>query len=158
MNKEETMKRSIYFFVCLVLTLLLGAAVMINPAPAQAKTLNFALAGNPDTLDPHKTSGTLTFQTIKSIYDTLAEPDMSGKLVPALADRWQVSEDALTWTFYLKKGVVFHNGDKLTAHDVKATFDRVRDKATASKSKAVQNVTQIDMGLVESDIEILLYK
>ena len=97
------MKRSIYFIGWLVLMFLLGTAVMINPAPAQAKTLNFALAGNPDTLDPHKTSGTLTFQTIKSIYDTLAEPDMSGKLVPALADRWQVSEDALTWTFFLKK-------------------------------------------------------
>ena len=57
-------------------------------------------------------------KTIKSIYDTLAEPDTSGKLVPALAERWQVSEDALSWTFFLKKGVVFHNGDKLTARDV----------------------------------------
>jgi peptide/nickel transport system substrate-binding protein len=99
------MKRPIYFFGCLALTLLLGTALMINPA--QAAELNFALAGNPDTLDPHKTSGTLTFQTVKSIYDTLAEPDMSGKLVPALAERWQVSEDALTWTFFIRKGVVF---------------------------------------------------
>ena len=81
------MKRTLYFIGLLALTLLLGVAIMINPAPAQAKTLNFALAGNPDTLDPHKTSGTLTFQTIKSVYDTLAEPDMSGKLVPALAER-----------------------------------------------------------------------
>ena len=125
------MKRTLIFLSWLALTLLLGTAIMINPAPAQAKALNFALAGNPDTLDPHKTSGTLTFQTIKSVYDTLAEPDMSGKLVPALAERWQVSDDALTWTFYLRKGVVFHNGDKLTAQDVKATLSRVMDKATA---------------------------
>lgn len=139
------MKRKLNFFGWLALTLLLGTVVLINPAPAQAKTLNFALAGNPDTLDPHKTSGTLTFQTIKSVYDTLAEPDMSGKLVPALAERWQVSDDALTWTFYLRKGVVFHNGDKLTAQDVKATFDRIMDKATASpKAKEFGAIAAIE--------------
>jgi peptide/nickel transport system substrate-binding protein len=139
------MKRTIYFTGWMVLTLLLGVAIMINPAPAEAKNLNFALRGNPDTLDPHKTSGTLTFQTIKSVYDTLAEPDMSGKLVPALAERWQVSEDALTWTFYLRKGVVFHNGDQLTAQDVKATFGRIMDKATASpKAKEFRAITGIE--------------
>ncbi len=139
------MQRTLYFTGWLALTLLLGVALVIDPVPAQAKTLNFALAGNPDTLDPHKTSGTLTFQTIKSVYDTLAEPDMSGKLVPALAESWQVSEDALTWTFFLRKGVVFHNGDKLTAHDVKATFDRIMDKATASpKAKEFGAITAIE--------------
>jgi len=139
------MQRTLYFTGWLLLTLLLGVAIVITPAPAQAGTLNFALAGNPDTLDPHKTSGTLTFQTVKSIYDTLAEPDMSGKLVAALAERWRVSEDALTWTFYLRKGVVFHNGDKLTAQDVKATFDRIMDKATASpKAKEFNAITAIE--------------
>ncbi len=145
-QKEEPMKRPICFFVCLILTLLLGIAIMTNPTPAEAKALNFALRGNPDTLDPHKTSGTLTFQTIKSIYDTLAEPDMNGKIVPALAERWQVSEDALTWTFFLKKGVVFHNGDKLTARDVKATFDRIMDKATGSpKAKEFKSIIGIEI-------------
>ena len=84
------MKRLANFSICLVLTFMTGTVFPVNPGSAQAATLNFALAGNPDTLDPQKTSGTLTFQTIKSVYDTLAEPDMSGKLVPALAERWQV--------------------------------------------------------------------
>jgi peptide/nickel transport system substrate-binding protein len=97
-----------------------------------AKELNFALSGNPDSLDPHKTSGTLTFQTLKSVYDTLAEPDPSGKIVPALAQRWMVSDDGLTWTFTLRQGVVFHNGDKLTAKDVKATIERIQSKEIAS--------------------------
>jgi peptide/nickel transport system substrate-binding protein len=113
------------------------AALLVLPAGALlAKDLNFALSGNPDTLDPHKTSGTLTFQTLKSVYDTLAEPDPSGKLVPALAQSWTVSADSLTWTFKLRQGVVFHNGDRLTSKDVKATFDRIRDKATASPKAA----------------------
>jgi peptide/nickel transport system substrate-binding protein len=124
---------------------LVGIAITFNPAAAETKSLNFALAGNPDTLDPHKTSGTLTFQTIKSIYDTLAEPDTSGKLIPALAERWEVSSDALTWTFYLRQNVVFHNGQKLTSKDVKATLDRIIDKATASpKAKEFSSISAIE--------------
>jgi peptide/nickel transport system substrate-binding protein len=139
------MKRSIYLCVCVSLTVLLGALMMTIPAQTDASTLNFALSGNPDTLDPHKTSGTLTFQTLKSIYDTLAEPDPSGKIVPSLAERWEVSSDALSWTFYLRKDVVFHNGDKLTAKDVKATFERIMDKATASpKAKEFGAITAIE--------------
>ena len=84
------MKRSFCFFVCLALTLLPGIAIMTNPTPAEAKTLNFALAGNPDTLDPHKTSGTLTFQTIKSFYDTLEK----------LSRPWQKSGKSPTMRWY----------------------------------------------------------
>ncbi|MDJ0819392.1 MAG: hypothetical protein QNJ58_24525, partial [Desulfobacterales bacterium] len=88
------MKRFANYSICLLLTIISGTVLSISSASAQVGTLNFALAGNPDTLDPQKTSGTLTFQTVKSVYDTLAEPDMSGKIVPALAERWQVSDDA----------------------------------------------------------------
>lgn len=139
------MKRSICLVTCLALAVFLGGGIILKADSAGAKTLNFALAGNPDTLDPHKTSGTLTFQTLKSVYDTLAEPDMNGKIVPSLAERWEVSDDALTWTFYLRKDVVFHNGDKLTSKDVKATLDRIMDKATASpKAKEFNSITAIE--------------
>ena len=119
-----------------IIAALLAALLVLPVGALMAKDLNFALAGNPDTLDPHKTSGTLTFQTLKSVYDTLAEADPTGKIVPALAESWTVSGDWLTWTFKLRQGVVFHNGDKLTSADVKATFDRIRDKATASPKAA----------------------
>jgi peptide/nickel transport system substrate-binding protein len=129
----------------LVLSLFLVGGLIAAPGIAGANTLNFALSGNPDSLDPHKTSGTLTFQTLKSVYDTLAEPDMSGKIVPALAQNWEVSDDALTWTFHLRKGVVFHNGDKLTSQDVKATLQRITDKATASpNAKEFGPITAIE--------------
>ena len=139
------MKKLIYIAVSLSLVVLLIGGIMGGTDPAEAKMLNFALSGNPDTLDPHKTSGTLTFQTLKSIYDTLAEPDMEGKIVPALAKNWEVSDDALTWTFYLRQGVVFHNGDKLTSMDVKATFQRIMDKGTASpKAKEFAAISVIE--------------
>lgn len=139
------MNRFFKITCCLALAFFLIGGLMGAHGIAQAKALNFALSGNPDTLDPHKTSGTLTFQTIKSIYDTLAEPDMSGKIVPALARKWEVSDDALSWTFYLRKGVVFHNGDKLTSKDVKATLERIKDKATASpKAKEFAAISAIE--------------
>lgn len=132
-------------------TFLLALAVMFLTGiggtfdTSAAKVLNFALSGNPDTMDPQKTSGTLTFQTLKSLYDTLAEPDQSGKIVPALAEKWEVSADTLTWKFNLRKGVLFHNGDPLTAQDVKATFQRIMDKATASpKAKEFGAIAAIE--------------
>lgn len=100
-----------------------------------AGILNFGLAGNPDTLDPQKTSGTLTFQVVKSFYDTLAEPDATGKIVPALAESWSVSADGLVWTFKLRQGVTFHNGQAFTSKDVKATFDRIKNEAFASPKR-----------------------
>jgi peptide/nickel transport system substrate-binding protein len=123
------MKRSMVLFAAIVAAMLLlpGGAVF-----AKDKVLNFALAGNPDSLDPQKTAGTLTFQTLKSVYDTLVEVDPSEKIVPALAESWTISADGLKWTFKIRPGVVFHNGDKLTSKDVKATFDRIRAKETAS--------------------------
>ena len=69
---------------------------------------------------------------MRSIFDTLVEPDADGQIVGALAERWQTSADNLTWTFTLRKGVKFHNGDKLTSADVKATFERIRNKEFAS--------------------------
>jgi len=99
-------------------------------------TLVFGLAGNPDTLDPQKTSGTLTFQVVKSFYDTLVEPDTSGKIVPALAESWSVSPDGLTWTFRLRRDVVFHNGQQFTSRDVAATLNRILDEKTASPKRS----------------------
>ncbi len=103
---------------------------------AQGTTLVFGLSGNPDTLDPQKTAGTLTFQVVKSFYDTLVEPDQSGKIVPALAQSWNISPDGLTWTFSLRKDVSFQNGQPFTSKDVKATLDRIMDEKTASPKRS----------------------
>ncbi len=134
-----------------VVALLMTIQPAFTTAQQEQKTLNFALSGDPDTLDPHKTSGTLTFQTVRSIYDTLVEPDMHGKLVPALAERWESSGNR--WTFHLRKSVFFHNGDPLTAADVKATIERIMSEdiasPKASEFQAIESVTTPDQYTVE---------
>ena len=129
--------------LCAVL-MAVSLVMFVGCGKQEPTALNFALSGNPDTLDPHKTSGTLTFQTIRSIYDTLVEPDMEGKLVPALAESWDISPDGTEYTFHLRKNVVFHNGDSLTSSDVKATFERILDEEIASpKAKEFGTVKSI---------------
>ncbi|MGD8191350.1 ABC transporter substrate-binding protein [Brevibacillus ginsengisoli] len=66
---------------------------------------------------------------IKQVCDTLVryEPETK-RLEPHLAHAWEISEDAKVWTFYLRKGVLFHNGRRLTAHDVKYSLERFMNK------------------------------
>jgi len=52
--------------------------------------------------------------------------DVKGEAQPHIAESWKVSDDGLTWTFYIRKGVKFHDGSELTASDVKYSFDRFR--------------------------------
>lgn len=63
---------------------------------------------------------------LRSVYSSLVRKDAAtNELVGDLAEDWKVSDDGLTWTFYLRKGVKFHNGKELTAKDVKASYDRL---------------------------------
>lgn len=126
---------------------MLAAAVnLFALGSREERPLRYALSGNPDTLDPHRTAGTLTFQVLKSVYDTLVEPDENGKIVPALAERWDVSEDGRIWTFRLRGGVTFHDGTPLSSRDVKATFLRLLDKNTASpNSTEFSAITEIEI-------------
>ena len=119
-----------------------------TPEPVRGGKFVYAIPGTPDTLDPQMTTGTLTFQYIKSAYDTLVEPDISGNIAPALAESWEFSPEDLTLTFHLRRGVTFHNGDPLTAADVKATFERLLAPDSASPHKpsfsAVKEIRALD--------------
>src|SRR4029453_2037383 len=109
-----------------------GAATLgtrIDFAAAQEKpkrggTLTIGRNHDADTLYPGRSTGLSAIATNLLIYDGLVLHDFQMKIRPALAERWEVSPDGLTWTFYLKKGVKFHCGAPLTAQDVKDHFDR----------------------------------
>jgi peptide/nickel transport system substrate-binding protein len=80
--------------------------------------------------DPHIASDSSNRLSILfSIYEALVKLDEVGNYQPSLAEGWEVGEDARSWTFYLRDGVRFHNGEVLRASDVVATLDRVLDPA-----------------------------
>lgn len=94
-----------------------------------------AIAGEPDQLDPSKTSAYFSFEVLENVYDTLVEPDANLAMRPALAESWDVTPDQLTWTFHLRPGVKFHDGSPLTADDVVFTYRRIIDEELSNVDK-----------------------
>lgn len=85
----------------------------------------FAAAGDIKTLDPFLTSDGETFRYSRQVFETLLEHESGGtEIVGGLAEDWERSEDGTVWTFHLREGVQFHDGDELTAEAVCANFDR----------------------------------
>ena len=108
-----------------------------------AGSLVAAIAGEPDQLDPHKTTAYFSFEVLENVFDTLVEPDANLEMKPALAESWDVSGDQLTWTFHLRRGVTFHDGSPFTADDVVYSYRRIIDEqlTNVDKFSAVTDVS-----------------
>ena len=91
------------------------------------------------------------------ILDRLVSRDYDFVYQPGLAKEWEISDDLLTWTFHLKEGVTFHNGDAFTAEDVKWTFDSILDPDFGSPAAgdfgAIKEVNVIDEHTVDIVLE-----
>ncbi|NEP17295.1 MAG: ABC transporter substrate-binding protein [Leptolyngbya sp. SIO4C1] len=92
--------------------------------PQDGGTLVWARYGDADSLDPHRTTTTLSWQVFDQIYDTLLAFDEEGEVVPNLAKEWTVSDDGLEATFVLNEGITCHDGTPFDANDVKYTAER----------------------------------
>jgi len=84
----------------------------------------------PANLDFTKTAGTAIPQVLlDNVYETLVTQDDSGEIIPALATDWEVSDDRLSYTFTLRKGVTFSNGDEFDADSAKFSIEQVKSDA-----------------------------
>ncbi|WP_027339340.1 ABC transporter substrate-binding protein [Halonatronum saccharophilum] len=90
------------------------------------------LSSDPPTLDPAHATDTTSTKAIDNIFDGLVRYDEDLNVVPAIAKDWDISDDSLTWTFYLRDNVYFHDGNHLTADDVVYSFSRILDPKTQS--------------------------
>ena len=114
------------FFITVLLACPIFSRLWIIPVSAQArKELRVGVAGVPATLDPISAVDGAVPLIARQIFDTLvAFREGSTDVEPALATRWSVSKDGLTWTFVLREGVRFTDGAPLTASEVVASFAR----------------------------------
>ena len=118
-----------------------------------------------DSLDPHKVEAAGTKEILFNIFEGLIKPDSNGDFIPAVAQSYEVSDDALTYTFTLRDGVKFHDGSTVAAQDVKYSIDRCADTSGGSPLVAAySNIkdTEIDgnrfiVHLKEPDTEFLAY-
>ena len=103
----------------------------------------------PTWFDPAETPGIITpFMVLYALHDAMVKPMPEGPLTPGLAESWSVSEDGLTVDFVLRKGAKFHNGDPVTAEDVKFSFERYRGAAHEMMKARVAAVEALDPGRV----------
>ena len=103
-----------------------GSIRALAETPRRGGTLTAVFSADPAGLDPVRGPSGMSHVVMEQVYSTLMSLTPDNKVYPDLAESYQVSSDGLTYTFKLRKGVTFHNGDPLTAEDVKFTFDRLR--------------------------------
>ena len=103
-----------------------GAAVSSGGGAEEESCIKIGVSGTPD-LDPAIASTGSSLIAAINIYDTLVYPDENAEegVVGRVAEDWTISEDGLTYTFNLKQGIKFHNGEELKASDVVYSMDRL---------------------------------
>jgi peptide/nickel transport system substrate-binding protein len=130
----------------LALTLTLTALAVWPPAvlgqPQGQLTYAMHVTVAPAWFDPADNTGIATpFMVQEAVHDALAKTMPSNAMAPSLAESWTESGDGLRYEFVLRRGVTFHNGEPVTAEDVKFSFDRYRGAAARllkDKVKAVE--------------------
>lgn len=116
--------------------------------------LNLRIGDAFSTVDPHNLSLNADMMLSRQIYEPLYWINDEGEEIPMLATEYSVSEDGLTWTFQLREGVTFQNGDPLTAQDVVYSYERCFDNAyMQEKVEAIDSVTAPDDSTVEMHLK-----
>jgi len=107
------------------LALIAAALVSVAPAAPPKDAMVIGLLAEPVTMDPPQISDLNSTRVIKRMFEGLTAQELGTyKIVPGLAEKWDISKDGLLYTFYLRPNVKFHDGTPLTAEAVKFCFDR----------------------------------
>ena len=114
-----------------------GASAPSRPACPQGKVcLQYGNTSEPQTLDPHLSTGTWEDRIQSDLLVGLTQSDPEGKPIPGMAERWDISPDGLIWTFHLRQAV-WSDGVPVTADDFVYSFRRLLDPKTASEYASV---------------------
>jgi peptide/nickel transport system substrate-binding protein len=130
----------------LTLVLLAGSALLPASATAQSQmTWAVHVTIAPTWFDPAEHTGIITImKVLYALHDAMVKPMPGNAMAPSLAESWSMAKDGLSYEFVLRKGVVFHNGDALTADDVKFSFERYRGAAAKLLKDRVSAVEVVD--------------
>ena len=121
-----------------------------------------------DSLDPHQTVAAGTREVLFNIFEGLVKPNSDGEMIPAVAEKYTLSEDGITYTFTLREGVKFHNGQTVTAEDVVYSINRCaavpegQEKPLVAAFSAVKSVEALDektvaVTIAQRDLEFISY-
>ena len=127
-----------------------SAAASATPS-GPAGTLTIAMRGDIQSPHPYLSYDIVGISYRENVFDSLVEWGYDGKIVPGIAESWKV--EGTTITFNIRKGVKFHNGDAVTADDVKFSLDTIKSKdlnsGSASNFAAVDSAVVVDPNTVQ---------
>jgi peptide/nickel transport system substrate-binding protein len=143
-NRPLATRRDVLAFTALGLAGAASGRVEAAGAPGQlVYGVHISLA--PTWFDPAETSGIITpYMLLYALHDAMVKPMPGQLLAPGLAQSWSATEDGLIYDFVLRKDARFHNGEAVTAEDVKFSFERYRGAAHALLKERVAGVDTPD--------------
>jgi peptide/nickel transport system substrate-binding protein len=153
------MKRVVTCFLMLVF---IGSYLLLAPSEAQTAeikrggTITVGIDAGPIGWDPHKARGISSPYHYEQVYESLLRYNYRMEMEPSLATSWE-QPNPLTLIFHLRKGVKFHNGQEMTADDVKYSFDRWRDPKISlfpTYYGAVKSIEVLDRYTVKFDLSM----
>lgn len=125
----------------LVLVTLLGTAPALAVPPDGTMAIGVHVTLVSRWLDPGETEALITpFMVLYALHDALVKPMPGGIMTPSLAESWTASKDGLSYEFVIRKNARFHNGDPVTAEDVKFTFERYKGSAAKLLKEKVREI------------------
>jgi peptide/nickel transport system substrate-binding protein len=141
-SKVGKMRNSIPFFLMIIFFVLL---LSLGSKALCASSISVAIEDPPHTMDPQGSSDTSHLSIMANLFDGLMQrTGPSGILNPALAVQYE-HPDPLTWVFYLRKGVKFHNGNPFNAEDVKFSLERVSDPRFSEFTTLVKHIASSEV-------------
>src|SRR5262245_47222216 len=150
-REEETSFMNVRRSIAMAtLAVALLAAVVPPPAAAQGRpdsqmTWGVHVSLAPIWFDPAEHTGIITvMMVLYAVHDAMVKPMPGNAVAPSLAESWTMAKDGLSYEFVVRKGVLFQNGDALTADDVKFSFERYRGAAAKLLKDKVAAVEIVD--------------
>lgn len=136
---------------------LAGAALaaLVSTSAFAEMVYNRGNSADPESLDPHKTSTVYEAHILRDLYQGLVMQDAKAELIPGAAESWTISDDGTVYTFKLRDGAVWSNGDPVTAEDFVYSFRRLEDPATAAEYASmlyvVKNAEAVNTGAAKPE-------
>ena len=140
-----TSRRALVLIAAVLVLVLAGAPARGLAAPEGQLVWGVHVSLAPTWFDPAETPGMITpFMVLYALHDAMVKPMPGQPSAPSLAESWSVSKDGLVYEFVVRKGARFHNGDPVTAEDVKFSFERYRGTASRTLKERVAAVDAPD--------------
>ncbi|CAM3571882.1 glutathione ABC transporter substrate-binding protein GsiB [Aeromicrobium ponti] len=122
----------------------------------EGKDITIAVADNFISMDPHDTNDTLSYSAQKTMLEGLVGFDKEMNVIPVLAEEYTANEDATEFTFKLREGIVFHDGEPFNAEAVKANVDRLADPANNLKRHSLFAIVKETQVVDDYTVKVVL--